>query len=57
MLPEVFGEQLQLVGNAFLPPTAPGLGVTFNEAEARKRPMQMWSPPRWTRDDGGFTNW
>jgi len=46
-----------LVDNAFGMPTAPGLGVTFDEAEALRRPMQMWDAPRLSRDDGAFTNW
>ena len=57
MLAEVFGEQMALVDNAFPLPTAPGLGVTFDEVEALKRPMEMWDPPRLSRDDGAFTNW
>lgn len=57
MLPEVFPEQLQLIDNAFRLPTGPGLGVTFDEAEARRRPMTMWEPPHLRRDDGAFTNW
>ncbi len=57
MLPEVFPQQLQLVDNVFLPPTAPGLGVTFDEDEARKRPLEMWQAPIFRRSDGTFTNW
>ncbi len=57
MLPEVFPEQLALVDNAFPVPTAPGLGVSFDEDQARARPMEMWHAPRLSRDDGALTNW
>ena len=56
-LPEVFPQQLRLVDHAFPLPTAPGLGVTFDEKEALRRPMEMWHAPRLTRDDGALTNW
>jgi galactonate dehydratase len=56
-LPEVFPQQPQLVNNAFPLPTAPGLGVTFDEERAEQYPIQMWNPPRFVRDDGAFTNW
>ncbi len=57
MLPEVFPKQLALEGNAFRPPTEPGLGVTFDEGQARARPMKIWHAPQLRRDDGGYTNW
>lgn len=57
MLSEVFPQQMQLANNAFPLPTAPGLGVTFNEDEAIKRPMEMWHAPLFKRADGALTNW
>ena len=38
-------------------PTAPGLGVTFDEAVADKFPFEFWEAPHWQRRDGSYTNW
>jgi galactonate dehydratase len=47
-----------IAGTAFPLPTAPGLGVTFDEAvAAEKYPFGYWDAPKWRRRDGQFTNW
>ncbi len=42
---------------AFPLPTAPGLGVTFDEAAAVDHAFEYWDAPRWRRRDGSYTNW
>lgn len=44
-------------GDAFPLPTAPGLGVTFNEDAVKDHPFEIWDAPHWQRRDGAFTNW
>jgi hypothetical protein len=47
-----------IAGTAFPLPTAPGLGVTFDEVvAAEKYPFGYWDAPKWQRRDGQFTNW
>jgi galactonate dehydratase len=47
-----------IAGTAFPLPTAPGLGVTFDETvAAEKYPFGYWDAPKWRRRDGQFTNW
>lgn len=43
--------------DSFPLPTAPGLGVEFNEAAVSNHPFVPWEAPRWVRRDGQFTNW
>ena len=40
-----------------LPPTAPGLGVEFDRAAAKKHPFRMWEMPTLRTSDGAVTNW
>jgi L-alanine-DL-glutamate epimerase-like enolase superfamily enzyme len=40
-----------------LAPTAPGLGIEFNDEAAVKYPYRPLHGPRLTRKDGSFTNW
>ncbi len=44
-------------GTRFPLPTAPGLGVTFNEDAAKDHAFAYWEAPHWQRRDGSFTNW
>ena len=44
-------------GDGFPLPTAPGLGVTFNEAAAADHAFAYWDAPKWYRRDGSYTNW
>lgn len=53
----VFTRRLQLAGNAFPLPTAPGLGVEVNEAVLREMKLKLWEAPRLWRSDGSYTNW
>jgi galactonate dehydratase len=46
-----------LDGAGFPLPTAPGLGVTFNEAAAPDHAFEYWEAPHWRRRDGSYTNW
>ncbi len=54
---EVFTERLQLQGNAYPVPTAPGLGVEVNEEVLQEMSVRLWEPPRVWRSDGSYTNW
>jgi hypothetical protein len=47
----------EIDGDAFPLPTAPGLGVSFDERAAADHPYQPWEAPRWRRPDGAHTNW
>ena len=40
-----------------LPPTAPGLGVEFDEEAARGGEVRLGHSPQLRREDGAFTNW
>jgi galactonate dehydratase len=44
-------------GDSFPLPTAPGLGVTFDEEAAARYPFKHWEAPHLQRRDGQFTNW
>jgi galactonate dehydratase len=46
-----------LDGANFPLPTAPGLGVEFNEEAAVEHAMIYWEAPHLRRRDGGYTNW
>ncbi len=47
----------QIEGDHFPLPTAPGLGVTFDETVAPQYAFDYWDAPKWQRRDGQFTNW
>jgi len=57
ILPEVFPVQVPFADGYLLPPTAPGLGVEFNEEAARDCPYQPGNGPQLRRLDNSFTNW
>jgi galactonate dehydratase len=44
-------------GDAFPLPTAPGLGVEFDEAAAERHAFEFWQAPHLQRRDGAYTNW
>ena len=52
-----FPVQLGLQGSGFPVPTAPGLGVEFNEELAQKHALKLWEAPHLHRRDGSYTNW
>ncbi|MDP9362749.1 MAG: mandelate racemase/muconate lactonizing enzyme family protein [Chloroflexota bacterium] len=54
---DLFPTMPELAGDAYPLPTAPGLGVTFDEATVADHPFQPWEAPRWHRRDGAHTNW
>lgn len=54
---DLFPVQPHLEGNSFPLPTAPGLGVEFNEELAQKQQFKFWEPPHLHRRDGSYTNW
>ena len=53
---DLFPVQHELSGVSYPLPTAPGLGVEFNEEMAGK-PFEFWETPRLHRRDGSYTNW
>ena len=54
---DVFTERLQLEGNAYSSPTAPGLGVEVDEEVLKEMSVKLWEPPRLWRSDGSYQNW
>ncbi len=48
---------LETVNGSFPLPTAPGLGVEFNEDALADHEFEFWAPPRWQLPDGSYTNW
>ncbi|MBX3071708.1 MAG: mandelate racemase/muconate lactonizing enzyme family protein [Thermomicrobiales bacterium] len=54
---DLFPTMPVLEGASFPIPTAPGLGVTFDEAAAKDHAFEYWDAPRWQRRDGSYTNW
>jgi galactonate dehydratase len=46
-----------ITGTAFPLPTAPGLGVTFDEEAAARYAFAYWEAPHLRRRDGAYTNW
>lgn len=40
-----------------MPPNGPGLGVRFNEEEAKKHPFTLREMPRWRKPDGSVQDW
>lgn len=58
VLPEVFPVEVEFKDGYLLPPTAPGLGVEFNEDAAKELcAYQAGNGPQLHREDGSFTNW
>lgn len=55
--PEYFPQQPRLEGARYPLPTAPGLGIEFNEELAEKHEFQAVEIPRLKRRDGSYTNW
>ncbi len=54
---DLFPVTMETVDGRFPLPTAPGLGVEFNEGAVEDHPFELWAPPRWQRPDGSYTNW
>ena len=54
---DLFPVVLELDGTAYEAPTAPGLGVEFNEDAVAAHPYREWHAPRFFRRDGSYTNW
>jgi galactonate dehydratase len=54
---ELFPTMLELDVDRYPLPTAPGLGVEFNEDAIADNPFVMWEAPHWQRPDGAYTNW
>ncbi len=55
--PKYYPVQPQLEGSHYLLPTAPGLGVDFNEELAQSQEFKPVEIPRLHRRDGSYTNW
>ena len=53
---EMFPVRPKRVGDRYPVPTAPGLGVEFNEGMAGG-PFEFWEAPHLYRRDGSYTNW
>ena len=54
---DLFPVVLDINGTAYDAPTAPGLGVEFNEDVVADHPYMEWIAPRYYRRDGAYTNW
>ncbi|MBI4556949.1 MAG: mandelate racemase/muconate lactonizing enzyme family protein [Candidatus Hydrogenedentes bacterium] len=54
---DVFPVIVQREGPYYPLPTAPGLGVEFDENAAAKYPFRMHEHPHLQRPDGSYTNW
>ena len=52
----LFPGQMKLEGCGYPLPTAPGLGVEFNEEKALKD-FEFWEAPHLHKRDGSYTNW
>ena len=53
----VFPTQLKQDGASIPVPTAPGLGVEFNEAAFKQQSFKFWEAPKLYRRDGSVQNW
>jgi galactonate dehydratase len=53
----LFPVMIERQGDHYPLPTAPGLGVEFNEAAVADHPFEFWEAPHWQRHDGAYTNW
>ena len=54
---DIFPVQPQLNGAGYPVPTAPGLGVEFNEKDFGDKPFKFWEAPKLFRKDGSVQNW
>jgi galactonate dehydratase len=54
---DLFPTMPVLDGAHFPLPTAPGLGVTFDETAVANHAFEYWEAPKWHRRDGSYTNW
>jgi galactonate dehydratase len=54
---DLFPQQVPFKDGTLLPPTEPGLGITFDESAISKYPVMPGDCPRLHRADGSFTNW
>jgi len=54
---DLFPRLPAIAGDSFPLPTAPGLGVTFDEEAAAAYAFDPWEAPHWRRRDGAVTNW
>ena len=54
---DIVGQQPVWEDGSLLPPTGPGLGLTFDREAAAASPAQQGEPPHLRRVDGSFTNW
>lgn len=57
VMEDLFPVQVPYESGYLLAPTAPGLGVEFNEEAAAAYPFKPLHGPRLVREDGSFTNW
>jgi galactonate dehydratase len=57
MLPDVFECDFQVQGGRLTLPTAPGLGVNFNQEIAKAYPAEMTEPPHLQNPDGTYANY
>ena len=53
---DLFPVMPELNNDHFDLPTAPGLGVAFNEEAVADYPLALRENPQWVRRDGGYTN-
>ncbi|HET8522389.1 MAG TPA: mandelate racemase/muconate lactonizing enzyme family protein [Thermomicrobiales bacterium] len=54
---DLFPTMPAIEADSFPIPTAPGLGVTFNEEAAKEHAFEYWEAPHLRRRDGSYTNW
>ena len=54
---DIFPVQPRLEGDRFPVPSAPGLGVEFNEEWAKRQTYKSWEAPHLHKRDGSYTNW
>ena len=54
---DLFPVMLKRDGDRYPLPTAPGLGVEFNEDAVANNQFEFWEAPHWQRTDGQYTNW
>ena len=54
---DLFPTAMHIQADRFPLPTAPGLGVEFNEDAAPDYPFEYWEAPHWRRRDDSYTNW
>jgi galactonate dehydratase len=54
---DLFPNFPEIDGDSFTLPTAPGIGVTFDESAVERYAFEPWEAPHWQRRDGSYTNW